>query len=75
MHKKTGSSFLGRMSNSFQNLANVYVAKERDPEWDKVNCYFSNLTDKLTALDRISHRVHKERAGKNIESFEISRPK
>ncbi|GAB6031665.1 hypothetical protein CHUAL_009422 [Chamberlinius hualienensis] len=59
-HKKEGAGFLGRMSNSFQNLAAAYMMRARPPEFDQLNDYLGQFGEKLGTLERINDRIIKE---------------
>lgn len=52
------------MTDSLQNMATVYTMKQRHLEFEQVRDYCIALTDKLSTIDKISHRIHKERQGK-----------
>lgn len=61
-HKKEGIGLLGRVSNTFHNLAATYMLKGRAPEFDHLNEYIEKFGDKLGVIERISQRVHKEQS-------------
>jgi len=51
----------GRMSESLHNLATAYVAKGRTNEFEKMNDYILKLTEKMSTMEKIGHRILKER--------------
>lgn len=63
-HKKQGSGFLSRVSDSLHNMSASYMMKNRPPEFAVMHDYITLLSDKLGVMDRISQRVSKEQNGK-----------
>nr|CAD7599503.1 unnamed protein product [Timema genevievae] len=61
IHRKSRQGLLGRMSSSFNNLAAVYMIRQRAPEFEHVREYVTMLGEKLSSIDKISQRIHKER--------------
>nr|CAD7456820.1 unnamed protein product [Timema tahoe] len=61
IHRKSRQGLLGRMSSSFNNLAAVYMIRQRTPEFEHVREYVTMLGEKLSSIDKISQRIHKER--------------
>nr|CAD7398034.1 unnamed protein product [Timema cristinae] len=61
IHRKSGRGLLGRMSSSLNNLAAVYMIRQRTPEFEHVREYVTMLGEKLSSIDKISQRIHKER--------------
>jgi len=51
----------GRMSESLHNLATAYVTKGRTNEFEKMNEYILKLTEKISTMEKIGHRILKER--------------
>lgn len=63
MHRKNSGSFIGRMTGSFQQLANSYSYHKIDPEFEAIGEYIETLSEKLSNLERIGDRIHRERKG------------
>nr|CAD7572908.1 unnamed protein product [Timema californicum] len=61
IHRKSRQGLLGRMSSSLNNLAAVYMIRQRSPEFEHVREYVTMLGEKLSSIDKISQRIHKER--------------
>ncbi|KAK3800106.1 hypothetical protein RRG08_015072 [Elysia crispata] len=59
-HKKQGSGFLTRVSESLNNMSASYMMKNRPPEFALMHDYITLLSDKLGVMDRIAQRVAKE---------------
>ncbi|XP_035827474.1 sorting nexin-30 isoform X2 [Aplysia californica] len=59
-HKKQGSGFLTRVSDSLHNMSASYMMKNRPPEFASMHDYMTLLQDKLGVMDRIAQRVAKE---------------
>ncbi|BFZ16283.1 hypothetical protein BsWGS_19322 [Bradybaena similaris] len=59
-HKKQGSGFLSRVSDSLHNMSASYMMKNRPPEFAAMHDYIMMLSDKLGVMDRIAQRVAKE---------------
>ncbi|XP_055884371.1 sorting nexin-30-like [Biomphalaria glabrata] len=59
-HKKQGSGFLSRVSDSLHIMSASYMIKNRPPEFAVMHDYMTLLSDKLAVMDRISQRVAKE---------------
>ncbi|CAL1548533.1 unnamed protein product [Lymnaea stagnalis] len=59
-HKKQGSGFLSRVSDSLHSMSASYMMKNRPPEFAVMHDYITLLSDKLGVMDRISQRVSKE---------------
>jgi hypothetical protein len=53
------------MSTSFHNLAAVYMMRQRTQEFEQVREYVAILGEKLNSVDKVSHRIHKERQGEH----------
>lgn len=65
-HKKQGSGFLSRVSDSLHNMSASYMMKNRPPEFAAMHDYIMMLSDKLGVMDRIAQRVAKEQNGNFI---------
>ncbi|XP_012251856.2 sorting nexin-30-like isoform X2 [Athalia rosae] len=61
IHRKTRNNVLVKMTDSLQNMASVYTMKQRHLELEQVRDYCVALVDKLLTIDKISHRIQKER--------------
>lgn len=57
------------MSESLHNLATAYVAKGRTNEFEKMNDYILKLTEKMSTMEKIGHRILKERLGTSFTNF------
>lgn len=51
------------MTDSLQNIASTYTMKQRHFEFEQIRDYCIALNEKLATIDRINHRIHKERQG------------
>lgn len=51
------------MTDSLQNMASTYTMKQRHLEFEQIRDYCIALSEKLSAIDKINHRIHKERQG------------
>jgi len=61
--RKTKQGLIGRWTDSIQNISGVYLAKGRPADFDQMLHYTQLLSDKLTSIEKISHRVNKEQQG------------
>lgn len=61
IHRKSGQGILGRVTDSLQNLTTNYLVRQRSPEFDSVKDYANALGEKLTQLEKVGRRLHKER--------------
>ncbi|XP_046741932.1 sorting nexin-30-like [Diprion similis] len=71
IHRKSRSNVLVKMTDSLQNMANVYTMKQRHLEFEQVRDYCVALADKLSAIDKISHRIQKERQEYLLELHQL----
>ena len=62
MHKGRSRGVLNRVSESLHGLTTAGV-QGRTPEIQRVLDYAEKLGDKLTALERASSRIHKDKTG------------
>lgn len=64
---------LGKVTDSLQNIASTYTMKQRHLEFEQIRDYCTALGEKLSAIDKINHRIHKERQGmhKNFSQLQI----
>ena len=52
------------MSESLQSMASsTYVAKGRTIEFEKMSEYVEKLSEKINSMEKIGHRIQKERIG------------
>ncbi|XP_015592027.1 sorting nexin-30 isoform X1 [Cephus cinctus] len=63
IHRKNRGNVLVKMTDSLQNMASVYTMKQRHLEFEQIRDYCISLSDKLSTIDKINHRIHKERQG------------
>jgi len=54
---------LGKVTDSLQNIATTYTIKQRHLEFEQIRDYCIALGEKLSTIDKINHRIHKERQG------------
>lgn len=62
-HRKNRGNVLGKMTDSLQNMASTYTIKQRPLEFEQIRDYCTALGEKLSTIDKINHRIHKERQG------------
>lgn len=65
VHRKNRSNVLVKMTDSLQNIASTYTMRQRHLEFEQIRDYCTVLSEKLSAIDKINHRIHKERQGSN----------
>lgn len=51
------------MTDSLQNIASTSAIKQRHFEFEQIRDYCTALSEKLATVDKINHRIHKERQG------------
>lgn len=51
------------MTDSLQNIASTYTMKQCHFEFEQIRDYCIALNEKLTTIDKINNRIHKERQG------------
>ncbi|XP_046670781.1 sorting nexin-30-like [Homalodisca vitripennis] len=61
MHRRNSGSLIGRMTGSLQQIANSYACQKTEPEFETVKDYVETLSEKLSTLEKIGERIHKER--------------
>ncbi|XP_046614279.1 sorting nexin-30-like [Neodiprion virginianus] len=71
IHRKSRSNVLVKMTDSLQNMANMYTMKQRHLEFEQVRDYCVALADKLSTIDKISHRIQKERQEYLLELHQL----
>lgn len=72
IHRKNRANVLVKMTDSLQNMASTYTMKQRHYEFEQIRDYCIALSEKLATIDKINHRIHKERQG-TIESSQVLR--
>lgn len=63
IHRKNRSNVLVKVTDSLQNIASTYTIKQRHYEFEQIRDYCTALGEKLATIDKINHRIHKERQG------------
>ena len=61
------------MTDSLQNIASTSTIKQRHFEFEQIRDYCTALSEKLATVDKINHRIHKERQGTAENQFSHSR--
>ncbi|XP_063982456.1 sorting nexin-7-like [Diachasmimorpha longicaudata] len=69
--RKNRGNVMGKMTDSFQNIASTYSMKQKNPEFEKTRDYCNALCEKLSHIDKINHRIHKERQEYVIELHQM----
>ncbi|XP_048255712.1 sorting nexin-30-like [Haliotis rufescens] len=59
-HKKQGSGFISRVTDSLHNMGASYMMKNRPPEFMVMHEYIHTFGDKVSVMDRIASRIVKE---------------
>lgn len=63
-HKKQGSGFLSRMGETMRAVANsVRGVKNRPEEFDVLEEYVENFSNKISSVDKVTQRIIKEQRG------------
>lgn len=63
-HKKQGPGFLSRMGETVRAVAaSVRGVKNRPEEFNTIQEYVEAFSQKMSSLDRITHRIVKEEKG------------
>ncbi|OAD60077.1 Sorting nexin-30 [Eufriesea mexicana] len=60
IYRKNRGNVLVKMTDSLQNIASTYTMK-RHFEFEQIRDYCTALSEKLAIVDKINHRIHKER--------------
>ncbi|XP_015592028.1 sorting nexin-30 isoform X2 [Cephus cinctus] len=71
IHRKNRGNVLVKMTDSLQNMASVYTMKQRHLEFEQIRDYCISLSDKLSTIDKINHRIHKERQEYLVELHQL----
>ncbi|KZC11407.1 PREDICTED: sorting nexin-30-like [Dufourea novaeangliae] len=61
IHRKNRANVLVKMTDSLQNIASTYTMKQHHFEFEQIRDYCTALSEKLATIDKINHRIHKER--------------
>ncbi|XP_043289848.1 sorting nexin-30-like [Venturia canescens] len=69
--RKNRGNVLVKMTDSLQNMASVYTMKQRNLEFEQVRDYCTALSEKLSTIDKINNRIHKERQDYLIELHQM----
>ncbi|XP_066583969.1 sorting nexin-7-like [Prorops nasuta] len=69
--RKNRGNVLFKMTDSLQNIANIYTMKQRHTEFEQVRDYCTALSEKLMTIDKINHRIHKERQDYLLELHQM----
>ncbi|XP_050435766.1 sorting nexin-30-like [Adelges cooleyi] len=70
-YKKRGTGLLRRMSNSLNTMAGSYNSRQVDFEFDPIRHHLQGLSEKLTMLEKVAQRIHKERKELCVESHQL----
>ncbi|VVC40070.1 Hypothetical protein CINCED_3A023179 [Cinara cedri] len=71
MYKKRGAGLLRRMSNSLNTISVSYNSRQVDFEFDPIRSHLQGLSEKLTMLEKVAQRIHKERKELCVESHQL----
>ncbi|KAF7387299.1 hypothetical protein HZH68_012976 [Vespula germanica] len=71
IHRKSRGNMLVKMTDSLQNITSVNIMKQHLPEFEQVRDYCTSLSQKLSTIDRIHHRIHKERQDYLLEMRQL----
>lgn len=61
--KKRGAGFFSSLGDSFKNLAAKMILKNPDERFTNLAQYFTDLSARLTALDKVDQNIAKLKAG------------
>lgn len=71
IYRKNRGNVLGKMTDSLQNIASTYTMKQHHLEFEQIRDYCTALSEKLSAIDKINHRIHKERQDYLLELHQL----
>ncbi|XP_060830574.1 sorting nexin-30-like [Bombus pascuorum] len=71
IHRKNRGNVLVKMTDSLQNIASTYTMKQRHFEFEQIRDYCTALSEKLATVDKINHRIHKERQDYLLELHQL----
>ncbi|KOC61592.1 Sorting nexin-30 [Habropoda laboriosa] len=70
-YRKNRGNVLVKMTDSLQNIASTYIMKQHHFEFEQIRDYCTALSDKLSTIDKINHRIHKERQDYLVELHQL----
>ncbi|XP_043602882.1 sorting nexin-30-like isoform X2 [Bombus pyrosoma] len=71
IHRKNRGNVLVKVTDSLQNIASTYTMKQRHFEFEQIRDYCTALSEKLATVDKINHRIHKERQDYLLELHQL----
>lgn len=71
IHRKNRGNVLVKVTDSLQNIATTYTMKQRHFEFEQIRDYCTALSEKLSTIDKINHRIHKERQDYLLELHQL----
>ncbi|XP_017893092.1 sorting nexin-30-like isoform X2 [Ceratina calcarata] len=71
VRRKSRGNVLVKMTDSLQNMASTYTMKQRHFEFEQIRDYCIVLGEKLATIDKINHRIHKERQDYLLELHQL----
>ncbi|KAF3429178.1 hypothetical protein E2986_08524 [Frieseomelitta varia] len=71
IHRKNRGNVLVKMTDSLQNIASTSTIKQRHFEFEQIRDYCTALSEKLATVDKINHRIHKERQDYLLELHQL----
>ncbi|XP_011298618.1 sorting nexin-7-like [Fopius arisanus] len=69
--RKNRGNAVGKMTDSLPNIASTYSIKQKNLEFEKTRDYCNALSEKLSHIDKINHRIHKERQEYVVELHQM----
>ncbi|XP_033223633.1 sorting nexin-30-like [Belonocnema kinseyi] len=71
VHRKNRGNVLVKVTDSLPNITSVYSMKLRNLEFEQIREYCFSLSEKLATMDKISHRIYKERQDYLMELHQL----
>nr|XP_012135954.1 PREDICTED: sorting nexin-30-like isoform X2 [Megachile rotundata] len=71
IHRKNRGNVLVKMTDSLQNIASTYTMKQRHFEFEQIREYCIALSEKLATIDKINHRIQKDRQDYLVELHQL----
>ncbi|XP_001604661.1 sorting nexin-7 [Nasonia vitripennis] len=71
VYRKNRGNVMGKVSDSLQSMASNGVVKQRHLEFEQARDYCVSLSEKLSTIDKISRRIHKERQDYLVELHQL----
>ncbi|XP_034185466.1 sorting nexin-30 isoform X3 [Osmia lignaria lignaria] len=71
IHRKNRGNVLVKMTDSLQNIASTYTMKQRHFEFEQIREYCTALSEKLATIDKINHRIQKDRQDYLLELHQL----